>query len=229
MIPYMSTCIPFAPREFNSYILNTSTHLKGSAERLGVEPSLVTAWDGFNARWTPLYEKYLDEFNSRTPAVISQMTGIIEEVHQFEDEKHMIAKIAISPNVTAVDLEIFNINMGRRQSRSVPQTPIKSQPLVVLKPIGGGTIDIRCYGAGKRAAIIDEADCIQYRYAVGAIPPPSVEEASLQNEISSKAAFLLKAGAENEGIRLYIYFRWYNTRHPDIAGPWSSQYTTIIL
>jgi hypothetical protein len=47
--------------------------------------------------------------------------------------------------------------------------------------------------------------------------------------ISTKGAFMLQGGVECEGKRLYIYFRWYNTKHPDIAGPWSQLQTTIVL
>ena len=51
----------------------------------------------------------------------------------------------------------------------------------------------------------------------------------LKAEISTRASFNLDAGSASSGKYLYIYLRWYNTKHPALVGPWSSMHTTLIL
>ena len=89
---------------------------------------------------------------------------------------------------------------------------------------------MKCYGTSSlRAGIFRNADSVQFLYMVGKTPPASAAEAGLLKELSSKAIFTLQLGADNSGNNLYIYFRWYNTRHPQLAGPWSSLNWTLIL
>ena len=61
------------------------------------------------------------------------------------------------------------------------------------------------------------------------LPPASAEAEGLKAEISTRASFNLDAGSASSGKYLYIYLRWYNTKHPALAGPWSSMNTTLIL
>jgi len=74
----------------------------------------------------------------------------------------------------------------------------------------------------QRAGICAGADSVQYMYAVGTTPPASAEAEGLKAEISTRASFNLDAGSASSGKYLYIYLRWYNTKHPALAGPWSS-------
>jgi hypothetical protein len=55
----------------------------------------------------------------------------------------------------------------------------------------------------------------------------SVEEAT-NHYISTKSLFTLTFDGDQMGNDLQIFFRWINTKHPDLAGPWSSLFSRII-
>jgi hypothetical protein len=88
---------------------------------------------------------------------------------------------------------------------------------------------VKCYSKGSRASILDAADSVQYRFVVGTTAPTSADDAILDKELSTKASFVLPTGVQKVGMMLYIYFRWYNTKHPELAGPWSTLQSTIII
>jgi len=228
--------IPRGIDGFNPYITSTSTYLKTgiptNAERLGITIQESGKWDGFMTAWAPLYLLYSDKKNSRTTAVIDQLQDIINQCVMLDQTDHILDRIAASANVTIVDMETFNIKKGMLQktTRTVPTTPITEQVTVAIQPIGGGSVKIKCYSlSGQRSAIPDDADSVQYAYMVGTIPPASVKAEDMIHDLSTKATFTLPLGAENSAKYLYIYFRWYNTRHHDLNGPWSPLNSTLLL
>lgn len=233
MLTVSSASIPSKIESFDKFIRTTSGYLNEGEtknyERLSIPKVLVDKWVGFATEWIKWYAKYSDSYSSRTQAVVDEMNTIIEATRIFDDENNFLARIAISENVTITDLEMFNIRNEGKQSRTKPQNPITELVESTIKPIGGGSLMVKCYGKGVRAAILPPANCVQYHYTMGANAPTSAEDENMDMDISTKGSFMLQLGASNEGKRLYIYFRWYNTKHPEIAGPWSAMQTTIIL
>jgi len=230
------TRIPRGIHDFNVYLPNTTAYLlTGSptnSVRLGITPEEMTQWSVFTASWEPLYAKYSDKKNTRTTAVTDQLRGMIADVISFDQNCHFIDRIAASANVTIVDLEIFNIKKGPLQkvTRMASSTPIAEQVSVTFGLLGGGMINIKCYSTtGQRASIYSGADGVQYMFVVGNTPPESAEVPGLSKELSTRAIITLSLGAGNAGKNLYIYFRWYNSKHPELSGPWSALQTTIIV
>lgn len=228
--------IPRSIEKFNPFIGNTTAYLKEglptNADRLGILPAELTKWDGFLTAWTPLYVKYSDKKNSRTTAVKDQLWDIVDQCIDFDHTSHILDRIAASPNVTIVDMETFNIKKGvlQKNTRSVSNTPISELVAAIVQAIGGGSVTIKCYSVtGQRAAIMDDADSVQIAYSVGTTPPASVKSEGLTYDLSTKATFTLALGAENSAKYLYIYFRWYNTKHPELNGPWSMLETVLIM
>jgi len=229
--------IPRGIDDFNPYYTNAIAYLSNgtpttNAVRLGIIPDELTQLTGFVTAWAPLYTKYSDKKNSRTTAVKDQLLEIIDNVVSFDQDNHILDRIAASPNVTIVDMETFNIKKGALQktSKSVSSTPISEPVTVTIQPIGGGSMTVKCYSTtGQRASIYDGADSVQYIYQVGDISPASADATGLTKELSTKASFTLALGSGSSAKNLYIYFRWYNTKHPELAGPWSSLQTTLIL
>jgi len=220
---------------FNSYIANTSVFLTAgtptNAERLGILPTEAAQWVDINNDWAPLMIKYSDKKNTRTVAVKDQLYQLIDKCVELDQNCHLLDRIAASPNVTIADLELFGIKRGMLQSnRSKPSSTITEPLSAILQPLGGGSMNVKCYSpSGQRAGIFDEADSVQYVYTVGNTPPESADAIGLTKEISTKAIFTLPLGSVSSGKMLYIYFRWYNTKHPTLAGPWSNLQTILIL
>ncbi len=229
--------IPRGIDDFNPYYTNAINYLSDgtpttNAVRLGILAEELTELTGYATAWAPLYIKYSDKKNSRTTAVKDQLLEIIGNVIGFDQDNHILDRIAASPNVTIIDLETFNIKKGSLQktTRTVSSTPISEPVTVTIQPIGGGSLTVKCYSTtGQRAAIYDGADSVQYTYQVGDTAPASAEVAGLTKELSTKASFTLALGSGSSAKNLYIYFRWYNTKHPELAGPWCSLQTTLIL
>lgn len=227
--------IPRGIDEFNPYLINTSAFMLAgtptNAVRLGVTTSESDQWIGFITAWSPLYAKYSDKKNGRTTAVKDQLLDIIDQCVKLDQTCHILDRIASSPNVTIVDMETFNIRKGvlQKTTRSVSTTPISEMPIVAVQPLGGGSVAIKCHSNASRASILDGADSVQFVYAVGNTPPASADVQGLSKELSTKASFTLALGAGSSAKYLYIYFRWYNTKHPELASPWSTLITTLIL
>lgn len=231
------TRIPRNYREYNSYIIGTSSYLQEGtpithATRLGLLDGEDVRWIEFAARWRQAYFLYNDKKNSRTTAIIDEMRSIINDTVNYDRKTNFLEKIAASPNVTTADLTLFNIKKGslRKKGCTIPNTPIVELVSPALQPLSGGFVSIRCHNNTKRrAAIYGSANCVQYRYMVGTTPPLSAKAGELTMNISTKASFVLQLEPSSTGKYLYIYFRWHNTKHPILAGPWSTLQTSLIL
>jgi hypothetical protein len=214
---------------FKIYITNGVNYLKDgapktNAERLGVLTDEVSRLDEYLTELLPLYDKYSEKKKFRTTAIIEQIRLIIEKVITLDQTNRILDRIAASPNVTVDDLVTFNIKSGLLQNtpRVSTSTIIKEQATVLMQALGGGIMSIKCYSpTGQRAGIPEGADSIQYLYQVGGTAPDSADAPGLIKELSPKAIFTLSLGSGSALKNLYIFFRWYDTRHPELAGPWS--------
>lgn len=230
-----TTRIPRKVEDFNAYITNTNTYLLAgtpiNATRLGILPTETTQWTAYATEWPPLYLKYSDKKNNRTTLVKDQLLSILYNCVEYDQTNHILDRIAASPNVTIADMEAFNIKKGvlQKQTRTVSLKSIDEPVVASVKSLDSGIFAIKCRHSGKtRASIFDDADTVQYAYIVGDKAPASGDDPGLTREVSTKASFRLRIGADSTEQHLYIYFRWYNTVHPDLAGPWSGLITTLI-
>ena len=229
--------IPRLISTFNTYILNTSLYLAAgtpvnNATRLGLSEAEANRWLALKEEWEPLYKLYCDKNVSRTVLVKEQLLNIIRKTVDFDRKNHILDRIGSSVRVNVEDTGVFRIKGGisAKKNHTIPQKPISELVTVIFIPIGGGMVRVKCYGAtALRAGIFRNADSVQFLYRVGNTPPASADDTGLSKDLSSKAIFTIQLGPDNSGKKLYIYFRWYNTRHPELAGPWSSLNTTLIL
>jgi len=233
------TVAPRIPRgidDCSQYLISTNNYLisgtPNNAERLGILPEEAVKWSGFANRYSPLYLLYSDKKNSRTTAIKNQLLSIIDEVTDLDQTSHLLDRIAASPNVTIADMATFNIKKGvlQKTTRTVATTPLTNQVAAAIQPIGGGSVNIKCRNVSSERAAIDEgANCVQYAFVVGEKAPVSADAENMKREISTRASFVLALGSASSAQNLYIYFRWYHTKHADLAGPWSALMTTLIL
>jgi hypothetical protein len=229
--------IPRGINEFGTYIASTNAYIVAGAPetngtRLGFSADEMKQWKVFDTEYNPLLLMYNDIMNSRTRAIRNNLIEIIERVVAYDQENHLLDRIAASPNATVYDLGAFNINGGvsPKTTRTRPITPVKEAVSVTFLPLGGATIAIKCYSTtSARASIFAGADSVQYLFKTGTVPPTSANEEELKSGLSTKAMFNLVLDPEYKGKYLYIYFRWYNTRHPALSGPWSELQIIMIM
>ncbi|MDD4993333.1 MAG: hypothetical protein PHR83_13995 [Paludibacter sp.] len=231
---------PRMPRTFTgmyNYLFKTEAHLLAGDpdpvwKNLGITEEEMTQWSAFKAEYSDLYFQYSDDTNTRTKAIRDKMQNALDRVVEFDQRARFLDRIAASREVTIDDLKIFNIKKGPLQ-KSIKTTRIMSiseNVTVTMQPLGGGMVGVKCYSmSGQRAHIIDDADCVQYAYMVGLTPPAAVTDEGIIFGLSSRASFNLSLGANQARNNLYIFFRWFNTRHPKLAGPWGPLQNSVII
>jgi hypothetical protein len=119
-----------------------------------------------------------------------------------------------------------------RDTEPSPHPAITDIPIIALRVIGGGDIEVRCRTLTDqtRSSMHSAANLIDYRYVmleIGARPPADPEDYQ-KRDVSSRAKFIIRVGAKNEGKRFYAVFRWVNTTKPKQEGPWSEAQTVVI-
>ena len=232
-----STRTPRGIDSFNKYIVSVADYLQEGAPtthaaRLGITEEELKFILAILASWTLLYKLYGDKKNTRTTAVIDQLHNIVNRFLEYDRARHLLDRTASSPNTTIVDMETFNIRSGalRRKARSIISKSITEAVSAVVEAVGGGMVAVKCYSTeSARPSIFSGGDCVQFAYTVGGTPPASVLASGLTQGFSSRASFSFSTGADNGGKSLYILFRWYNTKHPDLAGPWCAMVTIWLI
>lgn len=220
---------------FNIYIVNTATYLAAgtpttNGARLGLSPTNITDWADKKTYWvSTLYPKYSDPLQS-TSTVKGEVKNFMRSFKTFAQP--LLNIMAANPNAVEADEAVFNFKTGRA-APSHGTTPISEGVVCNARPIGGGDFKFSCRTAhdDHRASKAKGADSVQLSYII----LESVANASMLNadspgmtkEIFTKAQFTFHAGAANVGKRIAIFARWFNTRHPQLAGSWSA--VTIVV
>jgi len=227
--------IPRQIVDFHHYFNNAYTYLTTGtptiASRLQLLPADTTFMLSVLTAWNPLMAKYADKSNGRTQAVIEQLNALIEKFVNYDRTTGLLNRIANSTTVAIADLDVFNIKDSylRPKTRTVSYTNIADMIIASLTPLGGGQVAIKCRSlATGKATICEGADTVQYCYVIGTAPEAPGLAGQIK-EISTKASFTLILDPSNAGKQVFVYFRWYNTKYPNLAGPWSALYTSFIL
>lgn len=229
--------IPRVLVELGAYLSSTSTYLAAGAPtnngvRLGILPAEQTQWIAINTSYAALLVKYLDKRNSRTTGITSQLHLQRRKLIDLDRTVRFLDRIAASPVVTQADLDVFNIKNKalKTTARINVNTPILENVSPLVNAVGGGMFQVKCLTPNsKRAAIISGADSVQYCYMVGGTPPESAVMDGLKQGISSRAAFSMAVGAEYSGQNMYVFFRWFNIKRPEMAGPWSTMQSMLVV
>jgi len=229
--------IPRTIAEFHPFISSTTTYLSAgtpttNGARLNWLATEITQWTAIDTTWLTAYSKYTDETNGRTKGVTSNLKSLIAKCVKLDKDLHLLDRIAASPSVNQADLKMFNINNGEveKAARSILQVSINTVVEVTIKQISGAAMTIKCgNSANKRTYIIEEANCVQFAYAIGDVAPVSVNDKGLEYGMSSRASFTLKLNPSTIGKKLFIYFRWHNIKHPEYSSPWNNLTTVFIL
>ena len=231
---------------FNTYINNTDDYLAAgtpttNGARLGLTTTNLTDWNGRRVNWRDtLYPKYSDPLQS-TSVVKQDVQNFMSEFKTFAQP--LLNIMATSPNAVTADEAVFHFKIGRA-APTHSTTPIADGVVFDAKPIGGGELKFSCRTAhdDHRASKAEGADSVQLAYmivdlsnsnpmpaAAGAGDPiPTPDTKGMVKEAFTKSQFTFNAGVDNVGKRLVVFARWWNTKHAELAGPWSPITVVVI-
>ncbi len=194
----------------------------------GIPAPSVAALVARRAEYEPLYQTS-QERNTRTKVDVAthrDMRKVYEkELREFHNE--WIA------NNSAIPAGQKLILGGRvRDIEPSPSAPITDVPIVGLKSMGGGDIEVRARARTDqtRSSMHPDANVLDYRYVMvesGDVAPSDPEDCP-KAASQSKAKFVLRAGAKYAGKRFYGFFRWLNSHRPKQEGSWSNPISVIV-
>jgi hypothetical protein len=223
---------------FNTYIGDTDDRLQDTNpdtsnpywQDYGLSASEQTDWHDKRVLWSDtLYKDYSNPLKS-TSVAKKKVRDFIPDFSTFA--KKPLDKIVLA-DISGIDEEdIFNIKLNRARP-SHPTEKISDECVLAIRKIKKGMASFSCRTSvdEKRASIPEGADSIQVSYAiVTADDAPIIDpdDKKMTKVLSFEAIFDLDLGAENQGMWLLIYGRWYLSRYPQFAGDWNDMQRVVI-
>lgn len=194
-------------------------------KRLGMDEDEMNKWSAFLEEWIPLYEKYSDRKETRTTAIKDKLSNVRKRFAAFV--RPLLTRIEGERTVTIDDLEILRIKAG--PLRDTEPSPVHGShlatgaPVVSLKNMGGGMIDVKCRrDKDQTRPSMLKGFMIELRWLAGPPSPTDPDMSGLIAELSSKSHFQVVAGMNNLGKTFFCYVRWRHKTNPAILSPWTN-------
>jgi hypothetical protein len=230
--------VPKQIQKFNTYINETDDRL------LEVNPDTGNPWwtdygmpAGEQADWhnrrllwrDTIFADYSDPEKS-TSIAKQKVRNFIPAFSVFA--KKPLDRIVVSDVADEDEETIFRIKLERAEP-SHPTTAIETDCVGAVRSIRLGTakISVRSSTDTSRASIAEDADSVQVSYIVRDAGAPDIADPNdklMTKTLFFEAQFDLDLGSDNQGRWVNIYFRWYLSRYPQFAGPWSSMTKMVI-
>jgi hypothetical protein len=236
---------------FNMYISSSDDYQQATRSDRSMPNSLFLGWNSINsgdwankrAYWRDvLYKKYSDPAQS-TSIIKKDVKIFITDFHTFGNPLLDIA--AANPGADTQDEEELHFKKkSSRKKPTHPHTRIEDKCFTTWLSEGGGSMKAssRSSHDTKRPSLAEGADSVQYawkimetkpttagRTAVPATnPAPQHPDDGTRQEVFTKATHDFRFGADKEGKFLCVWTRWYNTKHPELAGDWSQMQVVMI-
>jgi hypothetical protein len=240
----MSTIIPETIPLFNTWIRNTN------ARQLAINTATTNPyWQDYtwtlaqsNTYKTDWHDKWVNDLFPKwsdpllkTKEVNQNVETFMKDFAQFVQNEKLVDKIKSSGIATNADALTWNFVLVRSEP-TVQTDPIDKDLFAEVVAGGRGAIEVevRAEEDQSRPSIPTDAgaDSVQYAWKVFATKEetanPNLTPEEMTRDISTKARFEFDAGFANQGKWLVIYFRWYNTKRPNLAGQWSAMTTLAI-
>ncbi len=220
--------VPKQDDNFFNFQGNLVNFVVANAVAWGIPAGDVTALTARRASYEPLYTAAQNKTTRSRDDVLAhrQMRKL------YEKEIRTLARAYLMNNPLVADTDRVNMGLTVRDIEPSPGKPITDVPIVGLKGLGGGDIEVRARVTRDqtRASMHPDANVVDYRYTMvesGDVPPADPEDCP-KADAQPKAKFVLRCGAKNAGKRFYGFFRWLNNRRPRQEGPWSNAQSVVI-
>lgn len=226
--------VPVTINAFHNYITNTDRHLRATDpatsqfnwQRLGLQAADATQWQVRMVYWhDKLFRNYGDP-QKRTTVLRQEMRKFMKDFRTFA--MPLLAIAAASPAATTTDEAMLNFKRHRKKP-TYHTVQLKESCMVLIQHLGGGALRFTCRTShdSNRASKAVGADSIQVVYAIS--NTHTLEFPGMTNsEIHTRARFVWQGGVSNIGKFVAFSLRWYNTRHPQLAAPWSGVYCVVL-
>lgn len=225
--------IPRVISELNSYIRTTDTYLHEENpgppptpnwQRLGLTEPNATSWHNARQTWESIYAIYEDP-NTRTKAVTANLHTARESFIAFAQP--LLDIMAASPNADDGDEVALNFKIGRKEP-SHPTVPIAEICIPKVEIVGQGvTKFVIRTDEDRRPAMAPGANIIQMVYKVSEQAPLGPSDGTTM-VILGKATDKHNFGDENIGKRCWVWFRYFNTKYPHLAGDYCTVQSFVI-
>jgi hypothetical protein len=220
--------IPVKDDDFFNFQGNLVNIVVTNAAGWGIPAPAVAALVARRAEFEPLYTTAQNKTTRRRADVVA----FRQSRKLYEKEIRNFVKAWLINNPLVTDEQRSEMALTIRDTEPSPHPVITDIPIVALRVIGGGDIEARVKALKDqtRPSMHPAANLIDYRYVmleIGDLPPANPEDYT-KRDVSSRAKFIIRVGAQNEGKRFYAVARWVNTTKPKQEGPWSEAITVVI-
>lgn len=220
--------IPVKDDDFFNFQGNLVNIVDTNAAAWGIPDPAVNALVARRAEFEPLYHTA----QNKTTRSRADVVAFRECRKTYEKEIRAFVNAYLTANPLVTDEQRSEMALTIHDTEPSPHPVITDIPIVALRVIGGGDIEARCkvLKDQTRPSMHPAANLVDYRYImleIGDIPPANPEDYP-KRDVSSRAKFIIRVGAQNEGKRFYAVFRWVNTTRPKQEGPWSEPITVVI-
>jgi hypothetical protein len=235
--------IPRTIREFDNYIRNTNKRQLTNNTATGNpfwkdynwSSAQSTAYKNMHDKWVNEVFKAWRDPGLRTDIAKKAVPGFIRGLIDYVKANKLIDKIKTCDVVANADANTWQFVLNRKKcSRKEDAIKQTAHGFEVRETGGRIMCKVRMYGVDGRPRIPreDGADSVQYAWMMmdkRDDPPADVDGDAYRKDISTKAIFHFEAGAKSIGRWMAIRFRWYNAKHPRLAGPWSEAQVYLVI
>jgi hypothetical protein len=188
----------------------------------------VAALTTRRAAYEPLYHK-AQEKDERTKADVDRHR---QARKVYEKELQTFANAYLRYNEDVPRDEKIAMGIPPRDLEPTPRGKIEGFPIIGLKALGGGSIEVRVRATTDqtRTSIIRGADGVECRYILvpkGEMAPEGQKDAKA-TVVSKKARFIISLGDEQAGESFYGFFRWVNLTTPANSGEWTKALKVVL-
>ena len=234
------TRIPETIADFDAYLNSTDKYLQeivtGTTHRwqvLGLSAENADEWHTKCVYWhDDLFPKYGSSELS-TSLVKARVRTFMKDFRTFGNP--VLNGIAANPNAGNKEEIIFNLKT-KKTKPSVKKVGIEERVMFYAEMLGGGDLQFKCRATNHsgRPKLATGANSVQLAFCITSAdnnplkflgtdkPLPTPEDANMTREIFTRAMFWLRTGPKNVGKGAVVFARWYNTKHPQLSGPWSA-------
>jgi len=226
-----------AKRHLN--VTNPSANKNGSCrvtlplnwKRLLLNEGQNIQWQELRKEWAELYKLYSDKRHKRTPEIRDLLLNVKNRFIEFAQPA--LEHIQGVQTAGIADFEVFRIKSGalRDSTPTRHEAPTELLCHARLKNIAGGSISYTCNSdADSKRGSKEPGYEIQTAYSIlsaGEPAPMNAEQAQRQQTLT-RAKGQLRFGGENLTKILYIWFRWFDPKRPELSGNYGARQSLVI-